>query len=189
MNAKRFSIVALAAVIATVTACGPRHNTADGDVGPRATDTVASAVMRSSTGETLGTLSLHLAADGRLRLTGALTGIPAGTHGIHLHAVGRCEGPGFESAGGHFNPAGRAHGLENAAGPHAGDAPNISADASSRTAVHLLLAGASLDPGSAGYINDGDGVAIVVHAAADDQRTDPSGNSGARIACGVVARS
>ena len=166
-----------------VAACSPRYQVSDGEVQ---LDPAATAVMRSSTGALLGTLRLVPGADGTLRVTGNLDGIPAGTHGMHLHTTGRCEGPSFESAGGHFNPTGREHGLDNPNGPHAGDAPNIQAGANRRAVVDAVLAGASLDPGSRGYINDPDGVAIVIHAAADDQRTDPSGSSGARIACGVV---
>jgi Cu-Zn family superoxide dismutase len=166
-------------------ACGPRHPVSGGEIILHDADPAASAVMRSSSGERLGTLHLYATTNGRLRVVGTLTGIPAGLHGIHMHAVGQCEGPGFESAGGHFNPDGKAHGLENPAGPHIGDAPNITADASTRAEVNLLMAG-SLDARKLGYINDADGVSIVVHASADDQRTDPSGNSGARIACGVI---
>jgi len=159
---------------------------AQGDVELGALDPVAVAVMRSGSGEALGTLRFFATTDGRLRATGTISGLTPGAHGIHVHAVGRCEGPSFESAGTHFNPDGRSHGLENGSGPHAGDAPNIEADASGRAAVDLVFAGASLATGSRGYVSDGDGVAVVIHASADDQRSDPAGNSGARVACGVL---
>jgi superoxide dismutase, Cu-Zn family len=142
--------------------------------------------LRGSDGTPHGTLQLDAIAGGGVRLTGTLTGLPPGPHGIHLHAAGRCEPPGFESAGGHFNPQGRQHGLRNPAGPHAGDAPNIVADASGRAAVDLTFAGASLEEAGARSLRDADGAAVVVHASQDDQVTDPSGNSGARIACGVI---
>ena len=175
----------LLVALCAMAACGPRYRVSNGDVMLHDADPDAVAVMRASTGERIGMLRLYSTPDGRLRVAGALTGIPAGPHGIHMHTVGLCVAPSFESAGGHFNPDRKAHGLENAAGPHAGDAPNILAGADGRAEVDLVLAG-SLDKNRLGYINDADGVSIVVHAAADDQRTDPSGNSGARIACGVV---
>lgn len=140
----------------------------------------AVAVVRSASGDSLGTLAFHSTPQG-IHIAGALRGLTSGVHGIHVHQVGRCDAPGFTTAGAHLNPTGAQHGLENAAGAHAGDLPNITADgagnatvdiSSSRTTVSGLL--------------DADGSAIVVHAAADDQRTDPSGNSGARVACGVI---
>jgi Cu-Zn family superoxide dismutase len=95
--------------------------------------------------------------------------------------VGQCEAPSFESAGAHLNPAARQHGLENPAGAHAGDLPNLTVSAAGEGRVDLTTARTMMTE-----LLDADGTAIVVHAAADDQRTDPSGNSGARIACGVV---
>lgn len=167
-------------------ACAPGNRLPDGDMS-NAIRPGATAVMRSSAGETLGTLALSATSDGSLRVQGTLGALPPGPHAIHLHSAGRCDAPAFEGAGGHFNPGGRSHGLDNPDGPHAGDAPNIEADGSGRAVVNVTLAAASLAPGSPGYIIDPDGVAIVIHAWRDDQRTDPSGNSGARIACGVVA--
>jgi len=142
--------------------------------------------MRSASGALLGTLRLSTAGDGLVRITGSLNGIPAGRHGIHVHAIGRCDGPTFESAGGHFNPTGRKHGLNNPDGPHAGDAPNIQADAAQRAVVDVAIAGGSSTVSSA--LHDADGSAVVIHAQEDDQATDPSGNSGGRIACGILRR-
>jgi superoxide dismutase, Cu-Zn family len=114
-------------------------------------------------------------------------GLAPGLHGIHIHAVGRCDPPDFASAQGHWNPAGRAHGSANPAGMHAGDLPNLRADARGEGSGSFPL-----DPASAGAdaanLFDGDGAAVVIHAAPDDLRSDPSGNSGARIACGVLVR-
>lgn len=143
------------------------------------------ATLHSSGGATVGALRLE-PVDGSVRMFGVVTGIPAGSHGIHIHAVGRCDAPDFASAGGHFNPGGRAHGLSNPAGAHAGDAPNVVADAAGRAAVDVTFPSASLRLGHAASLWDGDGSAVVIHASADDQRTDPSGNSGARIACSVI---
>jgi Cu-Zn family superoxide dismutase len=109
------------------------------------------------------------------------TGLPPGSHGLHVHEKGLCDGPGFASAGGHWNPTGRQHGRDNPAGAHMGDLPNLEIDASGRgsAAIPLGVAGQGL--------TDPDGAALVVHAKGDDYRTDPSGNSGTRIACAVIA--
>lgn len=113
--------------------------------------------------------------------------LPPGLHGVHLHAVGRCEAPGFTSAGAHANPTGRQHGLENPMGPHAGDLPNANVDQSGGLAYTATTDRVTLREGP-NTVFDADGTALVLHASADDQRTDPSGNSGARIACGVLVR-
>jgi Cu-Zn family superoxide dismutase len=111
-------------------------------------------------------------------------GLPAGHYGVHLHAVGRCEGPAFASAGAHWNPAGRQHGSLNPAGHHLGDLPNLDVDQYGAGRLEFAIVGASLS-GAEGLF-DADGTSLVIHAAPDDYRTDPSGNSGARIACGVL---
>ena len=145
----------------------------------------ATASLRSSTGSEIGTLRLD-AVPGGVRVSGLLTGLTPGAHGIHFHAVGRCDAPEFTSAGPHFNPAGRKHGLTNPDGPHAGDMPAIAAGTDGRATVDFVSRLATLDGATTGLL-DADGTAVVVHAANDDQRTDPSGNTGARIACGLVA--
>jgi Cu-Zn family superoxide dismutase len=114
-------------------------------------------------------------------------GLPPGHYGVHLHAVGRCEGPAFTSAGPHWNPTGRQHGSLNPAGHHMGDLPNLDVDEHGAGRLEFAIAGASTS-GAEGLF-DADGTAVVIHAAADDYRTDPSGNSGARIACGVLRAS
>jgi Cu-Zn family superoxide dismutase len=168
-----------------LTACARNLEQVGGDVLLR--DQVADVTMRSTAGEVVGTLRFRDGPNGAARLVGAMTGISAGKHGIHVHQVGRCDAPSFESAGAHFNPFGKQHGLGNPMGSHAGDAPNIEADATMRANVDVTFANATL--GSAfNTLFDADGSAVVVHAAEDDQRTDPSGNSGARIACGVLAK-
>jgi Cu-Zn family superoxide dismutase len=171
-------LVVLSAAFA-VTAC---FHSARSETGGGAT-----AVMRDGAGNAVGTLRLEQTRAG-VRIAGDLSGLPAGTHGIHLHQVGRCEGPGFTTAGGHFNPAARHHGLDNPAGPHAGDLPNIVVPESGRASVQLVDDRVTLDSASAGGVFDSDGTALVIHAAADDQQSDPAGNSGARIVCGVVTR-
>jgi Cu-Zn family superoxide dismutase len=108
-------------------------------------------------------------------------GLPHGIHGIHVHSVGRCDAPDFASAGPHWNPLGKKHGMDNPAGPHAGDLPNVEVSANGVLGVTLVVPGASM-----ASLIDADGASIVIHAAPDDYRTDPSGNSGARIACAVL---
>jgi superoxide dismutase, Cu-Zn family len=140
-----------------------------------------SADVRDSAGRSLGTLTLT-AAGGGITVSGHLTGLPPGEHGIHIHAVGQCQPP-FESAGPHWNPTNRKHGTENPAGPHLGDMKNVRAGADSSAHVVVNTPAASLDS-----LVDADGASIVLHQKADDYKTDPSGDSGARIACGVVTR-
>ena len=115
------------------------------------------------------------------------TGLPHGVHGIHVHTVGRCDAPDFTSAGEHWNPATKKHGFNNPEGPHAGDLRNVEVAANGTLGATVTLAGASLTgPAAAGVLIDEDGAALVLHAAADDYVTDPSGNSGDRIACAVL---
>jgi Cu-Zn family superoxide dismutase len=109
------------------------------------------------------------------------SGLPHGVHGIHVHTVGRCDPPEFTSAGGHWNPTARKHGMNNPAGPHAGDLPNVEVAANGVLGAAVTLPGASM-----ASLLDADGAALVIHAGADDYVTDPSGNSGARIACAVI---
>jgi Cu-Zn family superoxide dismutase len=142
----------------------------------------ADVPMRDAAGRDLGTLVLTNGVGG-LMLAGVLRGLPPGTHGIHLHTVGLCEPP-FTSAGGHWNPTSHQHGTQNPQGPHLGDLPNISVSADSLTTVSVMSPGGTLRGGDA--LIDADGAAVVIHAGPDDYRTDPAGNSGGRIACGVV---
>jgi Cu-Zn family superoxide dismutase len=174
----RFRTVFILAVLSTLTAC---------TAGVRSAETAsASAAVRNSAGADLGTLRLESGPAG-VRITGQLTGLPAGAHGVHLHQVGRCDAPEFTTAGAHLNPAMMKHGLLNPEGPHAGDLPAIGADAGGRAAVDVTTARVTLT-GDVPGLFDADGTSIVVHSGNDDQKTDPSGNSGGRIACGVIVR-
>jgi len=112
-------------------------------------------------------------------------GLAPGHYGAHIHAVGRCEGPGFDSAGPHWNPAGRRHGTLNPEGHHLGDLPNLEVGEGGAGRLEFAIPGATLRGGEHPIV-DGDGAALVIHADPDDYRTDPSGNSGARIACGIL---
>ena len=148
---------------------------------------IAEARVANASGASLGVLQFTATRAG-VRIKGELKSLPAGTHGIHIHAVGSCEAPGFATAGAHFNPASTKHGLKNFAGPHAGDMENITAEANGEAHVDLTTTRITMDAAAGTGILDSDGAAIVVHATTDDQMTDPSGNSGARIACGVIQR-
>jgi len=132
----------------------------------------------NSAGASTGAVQAEPRAGGAyLRI--AVQGLSPGDHGLHLHAVGRCDGPDFKSAGAHWNPAGRHHGHLNPEGAHAGDLPNLTVSANGRGALNFLVMG--------GPLADADGTSLVIHSKADDYRTDPSGNSGDRIACAVLA--
>ncbi|MCB2074525.1 MAG: superoxide dismutase family protein [Novosphingobium sp.] len=154
-------------------------------VSEPADSTLAGATLLSGDGSGRGTATLSATGD-TVTLTVDANGLPAGQHGTHLHAVGNCTRPDFKSAGGHLNPAGRQHGLENPAGSHLGDLPNLSIDDSGSGTLTIRLEGswAELEPA----LFDDDGTAVVIHADPDDYRTDPSGNAGPRLACGIVTR-
>ncbi len=113
------------------------------------------------------------------------TGLAPGQHGLHLHVSPACEPPAFQSAGGHYNPGARQHGAKNPSGPHAGDLPNLVANEQGEARAQLLIPGVTLNPGphSIGV----PGTALVIHAKPDDEMTDPTGNSGARIGCAVIS--
>lgn len=154
-------------------------------VNEPAGDTLATATLLSADGAVKGTARLWLIGDA-VRLTVDADGLPAGAHGTHLHAVGNCMPPDFKSAGGHLNPAGRQHGLENPQGSHLGDLPNLMIAENGAGSLTIRLQGTQSDLEPALF--DSDGTAVVIHAGADDYRTDPSGNAGSRLACGVLKR-
>ena len=174
-------IVAGAAVVA-LAACGAA-TTQQSAAGTRPRE-FATPIYNASN-QQVGSFTVTQLSPDSVRVVVESTGLPAGTHGTHLHAVGRCEPPAFTTAGPHLNPASRQHGLRNPQGPHLGDMPNLVVGANGRGRVEAIVRG-SITPGRAPLF-DPDGTALVVHATADDQVTDPAGNSGARIACGVLA--
>jgi Cu-Zn family superoxide dismutase len=149
-------------------------------------DAVGTARLRNAQGVEVGTVVLEQERNG-VGLDVRVTGLPAGVHGIHLHGVGRCDAPDFTTAGAHFNPALHQHGFNNPQGPHAGDLRNLTVGANGVGRAELSDGNVTLGEGPTSLF-DADGTSIVVHASADDYLTDPSGNSGARIACGVITR-
>ena len=141
----------------------------------------ASAVLQDASGVEVGKVTLTKTPSGVL-LSLDLTAVPAGEHAFHIHTTGKCEFSDFKSAGPHFNPEEDKHGLMNPSGPHAGDMPNIHVPESGRLKIEVMNLMVHLSDG----LLDDDGSAIVIHEGADDYKTDPAGNAGARIACGVV---
>lgn len=141
----------------------------------------ATAALKKADGTAAGSAIASVTPEG-LSVSVSVTGITPGPHGVHVHMTGKCEGPAFASAGGHWNPGNTKHGLEAADGAHAGDMPNLTvAEDGTGTLTFVLRSGTLAE------LLDADGSAFVVHAGPDDQKTDPSGNSGDRVACGVFA--
>ncbi|MBY6015438.1 superoxide dismutase family protein [Qipengyuania gaetbuli] len=147
------------------------------------TDRVGQASLTLANGVPAGTAQL-LSNGTTVSIAIAVTGIEPGPHGFHLHTTGKCEAPGFTSAGGHLNPAGRQHGSENPSGKHLGDLPNLVVGANGTATAEFDLLG-TRDQVLAD-IFDADGTAVMIHAGPDDYRSDPAGDAGSRIACGVL---
>lgn len=144
----------------------------------------ASAALVDPAGNVVGEAKFTEDAAGRLHVAVRVQGLTSGRHGIHLHAVGSCS-PDLAAAGGHHNPLGRQHGLHNPEGAHGGDLPNLEVNAAGRGRLNAVSDRATLSPGPI-TLFDADGSAVIIHAGEDDQVTDPTGNSGARIVCGVI---
>ncbi|MHA6252321.1 superoxide dismutase family protein [Oceanobacillus sp. CAU 1775] len=150
-------------------------------------DAVMEVEVRDTAGDSLGTATFTEHPEG-VQIKLELEGIPPGPHGIHVHENPKCDPPDFTSAGEHFDPGDMEHGLMNPKGPHLGDLPNIEADDSGKVDVELILAEATLLDGK-NSITKGEGTSLIIHESADDGFSQPSGNSGPRIACGVISNS
>jgi superoxide dismutase, Cu-Zn family len=176
--ARMLAALALPAACTLAAACA--HGGAGGP-GPKQ---VASGTFRNAAGDRVGLAALS-DSGGTLRLDVSASQLGPGRHGLHFHAEGTCTPPDFASAGPHFNPERRKHGRLNPEGPHLGDLPNLVADADGSADTSFVVSPDLVEPGSHSLLEPG-GTAIVIHAQPDDERTDPSGDSGDRVACAVI---
>ena len=170
---KKFPSLALLPVVAVLSACA-----GGGGYGPS-----AEAVLKPTAGSNVaGTVNFR-GEGGSVVVTARVSGLTPGAHGFHIHEKGDCSAPDATSAGGHFNPSGKAHGHPEHGDHHAGDMPQLVADASGNASLTATLTTVSIGAGAADIVGRG----VIVHAAPDDFKTQPTGNSGARVACGVIA--
>jgi Cu-Zn family superoxide dismutase len=153
---------------------------------PATTDNSATAQLRDSKGQPAG-LATFTQVPGGVRVVIEAKNLPPGPHGVHIHTVGKCDGPEFTTAGDHFNPEKKEHGTLNPQGAHAGDLPNMTIGTDGTGRLETMTERITLGAGASSLF-DADGSSLVVHAAADDFKTDPTGNSGGRIACGVIVK-
>jgi superoxide dismutase, Cu-Zn family len=166
----RLSLIALPLCLAAAQAAGP----------------AAHAHLADAQGKEIGQATLT-PADGGVKIVVQASGLPPGKHGFHVHAIGKCEAPDFKSAGPHFNPGGKQHGHDNPQGAHAGDLPNLDVGQDGQGKATFIAKGVTLGEGPTSLFGK-EGTALVVHADTDDGKTDPAGNAGARVACGVIER-
>jgi Cu-Zn family superoxide dismutase len=146
----------------------------------------AKADLLNAKGAPVGTATFSEKANG-VELDLKVSNLSPGLHGLHIHAVGRCQAPDFASAGPHFNPEGKQHGWDNPQGHHLGDLQNLEVGPDGKAKVRVLIPGVTLGEGPNALFHEG-GTALVIHAKPDDGKTDPAGNAGPRIACGVIIR-
>lgn len=146
----------------------------------------AHAELVDPAGKSVGTATLT-EQKGGVKLMLKVSGLKPGKHGFHIHETGTCTPPDFKSAGGHFNPFQKHHGMENPAGMHAGDLPNLEVKDDGTAEATVVAAGVTLKKGPASLFKEG-GTAIVIHADPDDNKSDPAGNAGARVVCGVIMK-
>jgi Cu-Zn family superoxide dismutase len=149
-------------------------------------DPTATAEIVNAQGQKIGSATFTETADG-VRIHVQVSKLPSGVHAMHLHNVGDCHGPDFKSSGPHFNPFGKKHGAKNPDGPHAGDLPNFEVKADGTAEVEVTAKLVTLKEGKNSLFQTG-GTCLMIHEKADDEVTDPTGNAGERLACGVIKK-
>jgi Cu-Zn family superoxide dismutase len=166
-----FSILALAVLVGAATASAQMKH----------------VDLKDAKGSSVGMAMISPAKGGGVSIDLDVHGLTPGEHALHFHAAPKCEGPDFTSATGHFNPATKKHGMQNPEGPHAGDMNNFTVDAKGNAKATITNKNVTMGS-EANSIYANGGTALMIHAAADDMKTDPSGNAGARIACGTITK-
>lgn len=178
-------LIGVAALAAGACATDTEATEPEGPIVSTIGPPVLNADLRDGQGRSRARASVEQSGDS-LRVRIEATGMTPGSYGAHIHMVGRCDPPGFTTAGPHWNPTGQKHGKDNPQGMHKGDLPNLMVGADGRGSFEYTIPHAVLSGMLPTKLVDEDGAAVVIHAKPDDHRTDPSGNSGGRIACGVL---